>query len=84
MCIDAPEWTTNSRSSGVFEVYDGAIIISLFSLTPIEEIKRSFVRIFELVNIFAKSPATLRAHLSWCKVSSCDLSPNFGAKGLRS
>ena len=42
--------------------------------------KRSFVRILELVNMFAKSHAALRAHLSWCKVSSRDLSPSLGAK----
>ena len=34
--------------------------------------------------MFATSHAALRAHLSWCKVSSCDLSPNFGAQGPRS
>ena len=28
---------------------------------------------FELVDIFAKSRATVRSRLSWCKVSSCDL-----------
>ena len=44
----------------------------------------SFVRILELVNIFDKSHAVLRTHLSCCQVSSCDLSPNFGAQGLRS
>ena len=33
---------------------------------------------------FAESHAALRAHLSWCKVSSCDLSSNFGAQRLRS
>ena len=32
---------------------------------------------------FAKSHAALRVHLSWCQVSSCDLSSNFGAQGLR-
>ena len=37
MYIDAPELTTNSRSSGDFEVFDGVIIISLFSLSPLEE-----------------------------------------------
>ena len=46
--------------------------------------KRRFVRILELVNIFAKFHATLRAQRSWCKVSSCDVSSNFGAQGLRS
>ena len=80
MCVDAPESTTNSRSSGDFEAYDGAIIISLFSVS-IRRMKRSFVRILELV-FFEKSHAALRAHLSWCKVSSCDLFPNFGAQGL--
>ena len=46
-------------------------------------IKRSFVRILQLVNIFAKSHATLRAHRSWLKVSSCDLSSRFDAQKLR-
>ena len=32
---------------------------------------------------FAKSHAALRAHLSWCKVSSCELSSNFDAPGPR-
>ena len=43
--------------------------------------KRSFVCILELVNIFfATSHATLRAHLSWCKVSSCDISRIWARK----
>ena len=33
---------------------------------------------------FVKSRASLRAHLSCCKVSSCVLSANFDAQGLRS
>ena len=37
-----------------------------------------------LASIFSKSHASLRALLSWCKVSSCDLASNFGAQGLRS
>ena len=32
---------------------------------------------------FASSHAALRANLSWCKVSSCDIFSNFGAPGLR-
>ena len=48
------------------------------------KIKRTFVRILEIVNVFAKSHATLRAHHSWCKVSSCDLCSNFRAQRLRS
>ena len=35
-------------------------------------------------HVFAKSHATLQAHLSWCKVSSRVLSANLGAHGLRS
>ena len=34
--------------------------------------------------MFAKSHAALRAHLSWCKVFSFDLSSKFGAQRLRS
>ena len=67
MCADALESTTNSRSSGLLEVGSGITLAST-------EEQRSFVHILELVNIFATSHATLRAHLSWCKVSSCDLS----------
>ena len=78
MCIEAPESTTNSRSLRDFEVGAGVAQAS------IDELKRSFVRILELVNTFVKSHATLRAHLSCCKVSSCLLSANLGAHGLRS
>ena len=47
--------------------------------------KRCLIRIFlSLETLFAKSHATLRAHLCWCKVSSCVLSANLGAHGLRS
>ena len=53
-------------------------------LTFTRSTERSFVRILELVNTFAKSHAVLRTHPSCCQVSSCDLSPNFGAQGLRS
>ena len=46
--------------------------------------ERRALRIHEFVNMFTKSHAALRAHLSWFKVSSCDLSPNVGAQRLRS
>ena len=39
------------------------------------------MQILELVYIFAQSCAAPRAHRSWVKVSSCDLSSNFGAQG---
>ena len=69
MCIDAPESTANSRSSGLFEVGAG---IDLASFN--RSLQRRFVRILELFFFFfAKFHATLRAHLSWWKVSSCDL-----------
>ena len=79
MCVGAPESTTNSRSSGLFETTGVDI-----PLTSPGTWNVVFVRILELVNIFAKFHATLRAQRSWCKVSSCDLSSNFGAQGLRS
>ena len=68
MCIDVPV------SSGLFSKWVPA--------SPL--IKLSFVRILELLNIFASSHASLRAHLSWCKVSSCDISLDLGAQLLRS
>ena len=37
-----------------------------------------------LYKILARFHATLEAHRSCCKVSSCDLSAKFGAQGLRS
>ena len=37
VCIDAPESASNSRSSEDVEVGAGAIIITLFSLSSIEE-----------------------------------------------
>ena len=62
MCTDGPESTANSRSSGLVEVGAG---IPFFN----GSIKRSFVRIVELANNFAKSHAALRAYRSWIKVS---------------
>ena len=71
MCIDALVSTTNSRSFAFFEVVSAGIP---FSSPGTFKKKHSFVRILGLTNIFAKSHAALRAHLCWCKVSSCDLS----------
>ena len=50
MCIDAPESTTNYRS-GLFEVTG---VDLPFDLT--RNIKRSFVRILELVKIYRQIP----------------------------
>ena len=75
LCIDAPESTMNSRYSGRK---------CRHCLCFNKSFESSFARILELVNIFAKSHAALRAHPSWCKVSSCYLSSHFGAQGLRS
>ena len=60
MCIDAPESTTNSRSSKGFETGAGVASVAL--------------SVFLSLLTFH---AALRAHLSWCKVSSCDLSSNL-------
>ena len=68
---------TNSRSSGLFEVGAG-ITLSSIGVSNVALSAFLSLKIF-----FAKSHATLRAHLSWCKVSSCDLSLNFGVQGLR-
>ena len=46
--------------------------------------KGSVVRILELVNICRENPCCSAPASSWCMVSSCDLSPNFGAQRLRS
>ena len=51
MCIDAPESTTKSRSSGLFELTGVDI-----PLTSPENRKRSFVQIPELVNNFRQIP----------------------------
>ena len=48
------------------------------------ENKRSLVFVFSLYTFFAKFHAALRPQLSCCEVSSCDLSSNLGAQGLRS
>ena len=64
--------------SGLFEV--GASIT--LPSTRVQNVGLS--EIFSLSIFFAKSDAALRAHPSWCMVSLCDLSSNFGAQGLRS
>ena len=64
--IDAPESTTNFRFSGFFE--EGACRhYPCFG----RRVERSLVLVSEIVDIFPKSQASLRAHLSCCKVSSC-------------
>ena len=77
-CIDAPESTANSRSSGFFQ--RGCRHYPCFG----RRVKRGLIWVFELKDIFRQAPRFLRAHPSWCKVSSCGLSSNFGAHGLRS
>ena len=54
-------------------------------ITPLfnRSVKRRCVRNLDLVNMFAKSHAALRAYRSWIKVSSCDISSSFGAQGFR-
>ena len=54
MCIDAPESTTNSSSSGLLEVTSVDIP---FDFT--KNIKRGFVRILELVHLFRQMPRIL-------------------------
>ena len=51
MCTDAPESSTNSRSSGLFEV-----IRCRHYLCFTRNFERSFVRILELVNVFRQIP----------------------------
>ena len=67
----------NSRSSGLVEVGAGIP----FSI-GVQNVALS--EFLSLLIFFAKSHAALRAHLSWCEVSPCDPSPNFGTQGLRS
>ena len=59
MCIKAPESTSNSRSSGDFEI--SARLCLNFNW----RIKRSILSFLKLVNMFAKSHAALQAHLSY-------------------
>ena len=77
MCTDAPESAANSRSSGFFKEDAGMTHFG-------RRVQRSLIWVFELKDIFRQVPCFLRAHLSWCKVSSFVLSSNFGARELRS
>ena len=77
MFIEAPESTTNSRSSGDFWNMRRC---SKFS----RRVKRSFVRKLELVIFSPNATLTPQAHLSWCKVSSFVLFSNQSAQGLHS
>ena len=78
MCIDAPESTANSLSSGFVE--DGAGD----DQTSEGELDVALSFSLSLWILLAISLATLRARCSCFKVSSSDLSSNYGAWGLRS
>ena len=77
MCIDAPESTTNSRSSG--SRVDGA---SRHQFSEGEKNAALFFS-FNFKDILASLHAASRAHRSSHSVSSWDRSSNFGALGLR-
>ena len=62
MFIDATGWPTNSRSSGDFEVGAGVVLASM------GEFNVALSVFLGLQTFFARSHATLRAHISWCKV----------------
>ena len=74
--IDAPEPTTNSRSS-VFSKRCWHYACFVW------RVERRLILVFELIDIFTNSRASLLGHLSCCKVSSCSFF-HFGAQGLRS
>ena len=78
MCIDAPQSTTNSLSSGFFEGGAGD------DQTSEGETNVTLSLSLTLWTFLAKSNASLRAHLSSYRISSCVRSSNFGAQGLRS
>ena len=73
MCIDVPESTSNSRSSGLFEVGAGNYLCYNRS------IERSFVRILELVNVFSPNSTLLCG-----RIFLGSRNPHFGAQGQRS
>ena len=77
MCIDAPESTTNSLSSG-FNVDAGRHLFSG------DEKNAAFSCTFNLNTFLASFHAASRAPCSCHSVSSCERSSNFGALGLRS
>ena len=77
MCIDAPESTTNSLSSG-FNVHAGRHLFSG------DEKNAALSCSFNLNTLLASFHAASRAPNSCHSVSSCERSSNFGALGLRS
>ena len=77
MCVDAPESTTNYRSSGFVEDGVGNDQTSASD----ENVALSFS--LNLWTLFVISHASLRAHRSRCKVSSCVLSSIPRVWGLR-
>ena len=77
MCIDAPESTTNSLSSG-FNVDAGRHLFSG------DEKNAALSCSFNLNTFLASFHAASRAPCSCHSVSSCERSSNFGALGLRS
>ena len=77
MCIDAPESTTNSLSSG-FIVDAGRHLFSG------DEKNAALSCSFNLNTFLASFHAASRAPSSCHSVSSCERSSNFGALGLRS
>ena len=76
MCIDAPESTTNSLSSGFIK--DGA---GTHHSVGEKKVALSFSLSFE--TFLSNLHASPRAHRSRLSVSSWDLSSNFEANGLR-
>ena len=77
-CTDAPESTTNYLSSSFFA--DGASD----DQTSEGDWNVALSLVLSLWTLFANAHASLRAHLSCCKVSSCVLSSNLAAQRLRS
>ena len=77
MCIDAPEWTTNFRSSGLR--FDGA---GRHQFSESEKNAASYFSYIFRMPLASLHAASL-AHRSCHSVSSWDRSSNFGALGLR-
>ena len=76
ICIDAPESTTNSRSSG-------SRVDASRHLDSVDEKNVAFSCSFNLNTFLACFHAASRAPCSCHSVSSCERSSNFGALGLR-
>ena len=77
MCIDAPESTTNSLSSGFKDD-------ARWHLLSGDEKNAAFSCSFDLNTFLASFHAASRAPCSCHSVSSSERSSNFGALGLRS